>query len=144
MHRCLVFIFLFCFAVPLRADPTNPKLLELDNLLAQNDSRAADHFVKDWMKADAKSPWPLVGAARLAYYERHFRKGLSFVNDVLNKWPQCAPAYFWRGRLYEALKRPLDAANEYRAALLSTDPYPAAQPELDRVLASLGMVNDSH
>jgi tetratricopeptide (TPR) repeat protein len=144
VQRRLVVLFLLAFAVPLRAEPSNPKLLELDRLLAQNDTRVADRFVQDWIKAEPKSPWPLVGAARVAYQQKRFKKGLSFVNKALNKWPQCSPAYFWRGRLYEALQRPLDAANEYRAALLSDDPYPAAQPELDRVLASLGMVNDSH
>jgi tetratricopeptide (TPR) repeat protein len=128
----------------LRAEPTNPKFNELENLLAQNDRKGAEHLVDGWLKAEPKSPWPLVAEARLAYHEKRFKNGLAFVNKALTKWPQCSPAYFWRGRLYEALQRPLDAANEYRAALLSDDPYPAAQPELDRVLASLGMVNDSH
>lgn len=112
-------------------------------MLAQNNTRDANRLVKEWMKAEEKTPWPWVGAARLAYHEKQFKKGLSYVNHALDKWPQCAPAYFWRGRIYEALKRPLDAANEYHAALMSADPYPAAKPELDRVLASLGMTSDS-
>jgi hypothetical protein len=41
------------------------------------------------------------------------------------------------------MKRPQEAANEYQAALLSVEPYPEAKPDLDRVLASLGMSSDS-
>ena len=143
MQRRYLFLLLFCFANPLHAESSNPKLLELENLLVQNDTRGAERYVKQWMKSD-KSAWPLVAAGRLAYHEQQLKKGLSYLKQALSKSSQCAPAYYWRGRIYEAQQKPVEAANEYRAALLSDEPYAPAQQDLSRVQASLGVSNDAH
>jgi uncharacterized protein HemY len=143
VYRRYWFFLLFCFAVPLRAEPSNPKFLEMENLLAENDLRGAERYVDEWMEQEKKSAWSLIAAGRLAYQNRQFKKGLSYLKQALAKAPQSATAYYWRGRIYEAMMKPVDAANEYRAALLATEPYTEAQPDLDRVLASLGISNDA-
>jgi tetratricopeptide (TPR) repeat protein len=95
-------------------------------------------MVDRWKSEDKKSPWPWILAGRFQFEEKRFKKGLSLLNTALEKSPQAAQAYYWRGRCYEAQGKDLDAANEYRAAIISQESYPEAQQALDLILAKLG------
>lgn len=80
---------------------------------------------------DSPRPWVEVGIKR--FQEKKYKGALSALKTALDKSPLCAEAYYWRGRSFEAMNKPLDAANEYRAALLAQEKYQEAQEALARV-----------
>lgn len=80
----------------------------------------------------------LLIAARQRLQEGRYKKCISLSNKVLVKWPHMAEAYYLKGRAYEALKKPLEAANEYNAALMAQKEFDDAQQGLNRVLVQLG------
>lgn len=106
--------------------------------LWENSQRGEAHKrVDHWMKEEKPSPFPWVAAARLKFLEGKYKAALSLAQDAINKSPSCAQAYYWRGRAYEAMKKPLDAGNEYRAAMIADKGYLEAQDGLKRVEALL-------
>ncbi len=114
------------------------KAQQIDALWEAGKKSAAKKEVERWMSEEKKSPWPWVQAGSISFREKKYKKALSYLKDALEKSPQCADAYYWRGRTYEEQKKPLDAANEYRAALIAQDKFQEAQEGLDRVLIQLG------
>jgi tetratricopeptide (TPR) repeat protein len=60
--------------------------------------------------------WVLL--ARSAYAEGRYKKTLKFCQKALRYEPHYSPAYFWRGRAFEARGEPAEAKNEYHAATL--------------------------
>jgi tetratricopeptide (TPR) repeat protein len=117
---------------------TQPKAAEINSLWEQGQKSKAKKSLSAWMDAEKNSPWPWVQAARISFDEKKYKRSLSYLKTALEKSPQCADAYYWRGRNYEEQKKPMDAANEYRAALLAQEKFEAAQEGLNRVLALLG------
>ncbi len=95
-------------------------------------------MLDDWIKKEKKSPWPWVISAQLSFNEKKYRRCLTHAQKALDLSPQCADAYFLRGRALEETHKFLDAANEYRAALLVDRSFTEAQVALDRVSAQLG------
>ncbi|OVE76964.1 hypothetical protein BVX98_03950 [bacterium F11] len=97
----------------------------------------AFHEVRSWMKDEKTSPYPWLVGATLHFQEKRYKKCLKYCKKALKKKTQIGEVYFWRGRAYEALKKPMEAANEYRAALYAKQEFQPAQERLDRVLAQL-------
>lgn len=114
-----------------------PKSAEIEALWEAGQKSQAQNKVEKWMEEEKKSPWPWVQAASLSFRQEKLKRSLAYVNTALEKSPLCADAYYWRGRIFEAQKKPLDAANEYRAALIAEQKYQEAQDALARVLALL-------
>jgi tetratricopeptide (TPR) repeat protein len=111
---------------------------EIQRLWESHQERKAFGELKKWMKEDKESPFPWVLAAQLWYREGRYKKTISMGDAALGKSPKCAAAYYWRGRAFESLKKPLDAANEYRAALIAQPGFAQARQALDVVLVQLG------
>ncbi len=116
----------------------HPKVLEIESLWDAGNKSRANRVLNSWMKQEKHSPYPWVESAALRFREKKYKNALALSKEALEKSPQCAEAYYWRGRSYEAMNKPLDAANEYRAALLAKAKYEEAQEGLDRVSAVLG------
>lgn len=93
---------------------------------------------KEWRKANKKDVSAWLISAEVAIWSGDPKKALKFGKKALSLAPHSAEAYAVRGRAFEALEKPLEAANEYRAALLAESQFPPAQNGLDRVLARLG------
>jgi uncharacterized protein HemY len=141
MKKSLGFLLVLGLLMPGRlhaADTTNPKADEIEKLYQANEKRKAEKVLDKWMQDEKNSPWPWVESGSLRFREKKYKKALKILKTALDKSPQCAEAYYWRGRSYEAMNKPLDAANEYRAALLAKDQYADAQEALTRVQAQLG------
>jgi tetratricopeptide (TPR) repeat protein len=74
-----------------------------------------------------------------AYFEKKsYKKCISICDKILDQDPRSADAYFWKGRALEAQKKPLEAANEYQAAILARDNFTEARDGLTRVSSLLG------
>lgn len=115
-------------------DATADRILELWN---KGEKRAANKELDKWMSSDGKSPDPWVLKARFYYEEGHFKKCLSVTQKALKRSPQCAPAYYWRGRAFESLGKPLESANEYQAAVHADSHFEEAKKALDSVMATI-------
>lgn len=76
--------------------------------------------------------------AEVAFGKKAYKKVITFCDKALDRDPQAADAYYWKGRALEALKKPLEAANEYRAAILARGAYAEAEDGLMRVNLNLG------
>ncbi len=94
--------------------------------------------LSQWKSADKKTAGPWVLSARIAFDQKKYKKCLSYAETALEKSPQSAEAYYWRGRAYEALSNWMDAANEYRAALLADPNFSQATESLNRMNSQLG------
>jgi tetratricopeptide (TPR) repeat protein len=90
------------------------------------------------MKSEENAPGPWLAAARISFHEKKYKRCLSQAEDALERSPQNAEAYYWRGRCYEAKGNPLEAANEYKAALKAEAAHPQAHEGLSRIQANLG------
>jgi len=117
---------------------TQPHSIEIEALWQDGKKAEAEHELSQWMKQEKHSPWPWVQAAIFHYEGKKYNKSLSDLKTALDNDPHCAEAYFWRGKNFEAQKKPMDAANEYRAALMVEEKFNDAQEALNRVLAQLG------
>ena len=106
-------------------------------LWEEGSKREAFKNAKNWMKEEKGSSFPKVVMASLYFQKGKYKKCLRLCKKAIKKSPQIGEAYFWRGRAYEALKKPMEAANEYRAALYAKQEFYPAQEGLDRVLAKL-------
>lgn len=115
-----------------------PRSFEIQALWDAGKKSKAEKLIDAWKKEEKDSPWPWVQEAALSVQEKKYKRALSLTKAALEKAPQCAEAYYWRGRSYEAMKQYLDAANEYRAALMGESQLSEAQEGLDRVSAQLG------
>ena len=67
---------------------------------------------------DKKDPVGWVLLARAAYAGGNYGKTLSYCKKALKYEPHYSPAYFWRGKAYEARGEADEAKNEYHAATL--------------------------
>ena len=112
---------------------------EIADLAHQKRNSEADKKLKVWMKKDAKSPVPFVLAGTLAYERKQYKRCLSYCEKALSRDPQFADAYYWRGKAFEALGKPMEAVNEYRAALLSKPDHAQAKASLSALASSLGV-----
>lgn len=118
--------------------PPRPEAAEIEALWNAGKKSQAERKLDRWMKQEKKSPWPWVQSAVLEYRQKKYKQSLARLKAALEKDPNCAEAYYWRGKNYEAQNKPMDAANEYRAALMAEAKFNEAQEALDRVLALLG------
>jgi tetratricopeptide (TPR) repeat protein len=137
----LVMLFsVLCLVVPAAAaDPLSPeqRMDAIEQRYVNGDRRGAARDAKAWMKAEEKSPWPWLAAARMSFHDKRYNRCLSQAEDALERAPQNAEAYYWRGRCYEAKGNRLEAANEYRAALKAEAAHPQAHEGLARIQAGL-------
>jgi predicted Zn-dependent protease len=135
----LFLLMLLAVALPLRADEAAPdhKVKNIEQKFVNGDKRGAQRDARAWLKAEPKSPWPRVASACLAFHQKKYNRCLSLAAKALDRGPQNADAYYWRGRCFEAKGNALDAANEYRAALQAEAAYPPAHEGLARVEPSL-------
>jgi Tfp pilus assembly protein PilF len=79
-----------------------------------------------------------VAKAQSAFNDKAYKKCISYSKKALDRAPQTPEAYYWKARGFEAIGKPLEAANEYRAALLAKKGYTEAQDGLNRVTSQLG------
>ncbi len=121
--------------LPVRAGDQENEIVQLWNA---KEHRKAERELEAWMEKEPKSAAPWVTAARLRFEEKRFKKCVSLGQAALKRSPQSADAYYWRGRAYEAMNQPLEAANEYRAALLADKDHAEARAGLDRASSLLG------
>jgi tetratricopeptide (TPR) repeat protein len=117
--------------------PVSGPRAEIEALLVQGKKKEAQKKITQWMDKEKDSPWPWVMEARMEYENKNFKRSKTLADKALNKAPDCGEAYYWKGRALEALKKNLEAANEYRAAIIGPHKYPDAQKDLDRVLVTL-------
>ena len=53
-----------------------------------------------------------------SYFEKKsYKKCITVCDKILDREPRMAEAFYWKGRALEAQKKPLEAANEYQAAV---------------------------
>lgn len=76
--------------------------------------------------------------AQQYFDKKAYKKCISLCDKILDKEPRSADAYYWKGRAYEEQKKPLEAANEYQAAILARPDFQAANESLVRVNSLLG------
>ena len=112
--------------------------IDIESLWDSGNKSEARQLLEKWMRDEKSSPWPLVQSAALQYRQKKYKSSLATLKKALEKSPQCAEAYYWRGKNFEAQNKPLDAANEYRAAVIAEQSYLEAQEALTRVLGLLG------
>lgn len=115
--------------------------IEIEQLWADGQKKQAEKKLTAWMDKEKSSPWPWVTSARMRYEEKNFKKCISLAQTAIEKSPACGEAYYWRGRGYENTEKLLEAANEYRAAVIAKQPFPDAEVALGRVQVLLGVVN---
>ncbi len=75
--------------------------------------------------------------AQMFFEKKSYKKCISLCDKVLDKDPSVADAYYWKARALEAQEKPLDAANEYKAALIARAEFPEARDGLARVTSLL-------
>lgn len=124
-------------AAPAENDSSDPRRIEIERLWAEGRTRDALRRVKEWRKKERESPWPWVVEGELFFRQQRYKKAVRRLDRALELAPQMAEAYYWRGRAYEAMGKPLDAANEYRAAMMAGEPDTRSQKALERVLIGL-------
>src|ERR1044071_8636555 len=83
---------------------------EIFELWNGNKKGEALEKLDQWMNADRKSPEPWVTAAAIAFNDGRYKRCLKMGEKALEKSPQSAGAYYWRGRAFEAMSNWLDAA----------------------------------
>ena len=103
----------------------------------EGQTRAALRAMKKALKAEKSDPYRWVAMARLRFRQEKYASSLRYAQKALRRDPYYAPAYYWRGRAYEARNKWLESANEYRAALLIDQDYDAARRALGRVQDAL-------
>jgi len=111
---------------------------EIRNLWRSGKKSKAEKLIAKWSQEPKRPAKPWVVAASLQFEDKRYKKCLSLAEKALKISPQEAEAYYWRGRAYEAMKNLLDAANEYRAAVLAAPDYADAKDALQRVQSQLG------
>jgi tetratricopeptide (TPR) repeat protein len=117
---------------------TDPRAQEIEKLWDSKEKKKAESLLDEWMKKEKDAAGPWVMSAKLRLKEGRAKKSLSLCDTALKKSPQEAEAYFIKGKAYESLGKPLEAANEYRAALIARADYAEAKQALDKILAQLG------
>ncbi len=75
--------------------------------------------------------------AQMFFEKKSYKKVITVCDRILDKDPRSADAYYWKGRALEAQSKPLDAANEYKAALIAREEFPEARDGLSRVSSIL-------
>jgi len=117
-----------------------PQSLERKEILTlwENEKhRKATQEIEKWKARDKKNADPWVVEASLKYDQKKYRQVIKLCKKALKLAPNNSEAYYWRGRAYEAKNKPLEAANEYRAALIARKDFSDAQVSLNRVLLKL-------
>jgi predicted Zn-dependent protease len=139
--RSLPFLFLVLLAWPVRSAedvPPEQRLAQIEKRYMDGERREAHRDADRWIKAEPKQPWPRAAAACLAFHDKKYKRCLSYAQAAIDRGPQNAEGYFWRGRCWEARGNTLEAANEYRAALKAEAAHPQAQQGLARLQGSVG------
>jgi len=111
---------------------------EVMRLLKSGKRGEVEDLIHQWMKEEKQSASPWVYAGILKFEEKKYKSCLSYCEKAIDKAPQTAQAYYWRGRAYEELNKYLDAENEYQAALIADPDYAEAKLRLSGVEALLG------
>jgi tetratricopeptide (TPR) repeat protein len=110
---------------------------EIRNLWAAGERKMAWKRANAWINREGNSAEAWTVGAELFYREGKYKKALSYAKKAISRSPQYADAYYVEGQAYEALKNPMDAANEYRAAMAAKKDFSEAKEALDRVMAQL-------
>ena len=118
-------------------NPLPPRYGEISKLLDEGKKLKARKKIEEWMKEEKKSPYPWTLGARFFCEKKRYKKCKSYAKKAIKKSPQVGEAYYWRGVAYENLGKPLEAANEFRAALYAKEGYFLAKNGLDRVTTEL-------
>lgn len=120
----------------------DPQESQIEHLLREKRLDEALKLAASWKDEDQKSPVPWVVMARVSYEKGRYKKGLSYCRKALDLSPQYAPAYYWKGKIHESMKQPLEAANEWRAALLAWKGYAEAEEALKNVMVQIQASED--
>ena len=130
-------------AVEVAPPPGADRAAKIQQMWDDGHRSEAERESAQWLKTDDKSPWPWVTAAGLSFRQKKWGKCFSLANAALKRDPNLADAYYWRGRYYEKKKKPLEAANEYRAAVEAQSSHQAAKDGLARLRPQLGETDDA-
>ena len=102
------------------SSPSAPGVLEglAEAQLALGNISKAETSVGKILGRDKQDPAGWVLLARAAYARGNYGKTLSYCKKALKYESHYSPAYFWRGKAYEARGEADEAKNEYHAATL--------------------------
>lgn len=117
--------------------PLFAQVEEIVDLWEGGKKRKAIRTLRKWEKEAPDKPGPYVATARLKFLQKKYKSCLRACKKALKKDPNNADAYYWRGRAYENLEKPLEAANEYSAALRARKGFKEALDGLNRVKSQL-------
>lgn len=110
---------------------------EIRQLWTEGKKSEAQGKISEWIKKEKKNVLPWVLKTEFAFKDGRYKQALSLAEKALSKFPPDERLYFLRGQSYEALKNPMDAANEYRAALLLNKSNAEAQMALNKLMVTL-------
>lgn len=113
--------------------------IEILELWKSGKKREARSKLNKWKSAQKKSAEPWVVAAQFEFEEGRYKKCITMAQKALERNPLAADAYYWKGRSFEAMNKPMEAANELKAAILGQTSAQDAQLTLDRVLNGLAL-----
>ena len=114
---------------------------DIEQLWEEHKRSQAERRLDEWKKAEKNSPLPWILEARFEHDLGHYKKAISLCDKALEKSSLSAEAFYWKGKSLESLNKFLEAANEYRAALLARAEYAEAQAGLDRVSAKMVVIS---
>jgi len=126
-------------AVSTPEKPANPLFSKAMMRLEQGEWRDAKALAQDLRRINRKSPEPWFVLGRVRYLRSDFKKAIKRFKKALKYDPQFAPAYYWRGKAYEARGKQDEAANEYQAAFHADAQHEPARAAWERLsgLASI-------
>jgi tetratricopeptide (TPR) repeat protein len=116
-----------------------PLLNEAERYLEAKDlDRAAALFSEAQAQCAGRSPYPLVGIARIAILTRRFQEAARILETTIANFPRCAEALTIRGVLAEALGDLEEAVTFHSRALTLDATLATAHVNLGRCHAQLG------
>jgi tetratricopeptide (TPR) repeat protein len=118
---------------------SDQQIADIRNLIGDKKYSDAEKKIQAWIKSDKKADIPWLLLAESSFARNNFKKTLSYSTKALDRNSENALAYFMRGRSYENLKEWMEAANEYRAALLIHPDMTEATEGLNRVKGNLSV-----
>ncbi len=112
---------------------------EIRSLIDQERVAEASKVAHQWIHDEKKADQPWAYLAEIAHGKKQYKKAILLAGKALKQNAENGHAYYWRGRSYESQKNWLEAANEYRAALLANSKLFEATAGLNRVQTNLSL-----